>query len=152
LCVRFVSHLFACPELPPTGSATTTAVPLAIQHRPHRPAFLPQALPPLPLSPVQHLKARFAAKGFSGHCLFISAFMLASKIICDDAYLNKSWCIVSQGIFALREINQMECEMCSYLEWQFNIDPTVLRKFETRVRRDFSSVGLYPPLLLPIPA
>jgi hypothetical protein len=58
-----------------------------------------------------------AAKGSSGHGLFISAFMLASKIICDDTYF-KSWCIlVSQGMFALREINQMEQEMCSYLEW-----------------------------------
>ncbi|KAF8263567.1 hypothetical protein EI94DRAFT_1875857 [Lactarius quietus] len=43
--------------------------------------------------------------GYSGHQLFISAFMLASKIICDDTYSNKSWCIVGQGLFALREIN-----------------------------------------------
>jgi hypothetical protein len=27
--------------------------------------------------------------------------MLALKIICDDTYSNKSWCIVSQGMFAL---------------------------------------------------
>jgi hypothetical protein len=34
---------------------------------------------------LQRLKARFpAAKGYSGHRLFISAFMLASKIMCDD--------------------------------------------------------------------
>ncbi|KAG1901569.1 uncharacterized protein F5891DRAFT_950416, partial [Suillus fuscotomentosus] len=26
-----------------------------------------------------------------GHCLFISTFMLASKVICDDTYSNKSW-------------------------------------------------------------
>ncbi|KAI9452195.1 hypothetical protein BJY52DRAFT_1109202, partial [Lactarius psammicola] len=31
----------------------------------------------------------------------ISAFMLASKIICDDTYSNKSWYIVGQGMFAL---------------------------------------------------
>ena len=36
---------------------------------------------------LQRLKARFpAAKGSSGHWLFISAFMLPSKIICDDTY------------------------------------------------------------------
>jgi hypothetical protein len=40
--------------------------------------------------------------------------MLASKIICYDTYSNKSWCIVGQGMFALREINQREREMCSY--------------------------------------
>jgi hypothetical protein len=58
---------------------------------------------------LQRIKARFpAAKGFSGHRLFISASMLVSKIICDDTHSNKSWCIVGQGMFALREINQME--------------------------------------------
>lgn len=57
------------------------------------------------------------ARGSSGHRLFISAFMIASKVICDDTYSNKSWCIVSQNLYTLKEINQMECKMCSYLEW-----------------------------------
>ncbi|KAI0317126.1 hypothetical protein OF83DRAFT_1172242 [Amylostereum chailletii] len=157
ICARFVSHLFACPELPPAGSATTTAVPSPrldtfIAYALHR-TRLHVSVTFAALYLLQRLKARFpAAKGSSGHRLFISAFMLASKIICDDTYSNKSWCIVVQGMFALREINQMEREMCSYLEWQLNVDPTVLREFETRVRRDFSSVGPYPPLLLPTPA
>jgi hypothetical protein len=57
---------------------------------------------------LQRLKARFpATKGSSGHRLFISAFMLSSKMICDDTYSNKSWCIMGQ-VFVLREINQME--------------------------------------------
>src|SRR6266404_577874 len=44
---------------------------------------------------LQRLRVCFpAAKGSSSHCLFISAFMLASKIICNDTYSNKSWCIV----------------------------------------------------------
>ncbi|KAI0308830.1 hypothetical protein OF83DRAFT_155167 [Amylostereum chailletii] len=46
----------------------------------------------------------------------------------------------------------MKWEMCSYLVWQLTIDPTILRELETRVRQDFSSAGLYPPLLLPTPA
>jgi hypothetical protein len=47
---------------------------------------------------LQHLKAHFlTAKGSSEHPLFISAFMLASKIICDDTYSNKSWCIVCRN-------------------------------------------------------
>jgi len=80
---------------------------------------------------LQRLKARFpTAKGSSGHQLFISAFMLSSKIICDDTYSNKSWCIVGQGMFALQEINQMEQEMCSYLEWQLNVDPSSVPKPE----------------------
>src|SRR5258708_5048254 len=42
-------------------------------------------------------------------------------------------CIVGQGMFALREINQMEQEMCSYLEWQLSVDPSMLRDFQAHV-------------------
>ena len=102
---------------------------------------------------LQRLKARFpAARGSSGHRLFISAFMIASKVICDDTYSNKSWSIVGQGMFALREINQMEREMCSYLEWQLNIEPSALKEFEQKVRRDFKGFGPYPTYVLPSPA
>lgn len=78
--------------------------------------------------------------------------MIASKVICDDTYSNKSWSIVGQTMFALREINQMEREMCSYLEWQLNIEPNALREFEAKVRRDFKGVGPYPIYTLPSPA
>ncbi|ORX36622.1 cyclin-like protein, partial [Kockovaella imperatae] len=71
---------------------------------------------------LQRLKSRFpAARGSSGHRLFISAFMIASKVICDDTYSNQSWGIVAQKMFALKEINQMEREMCGYLDWNLNI-------------------------------
>jgi hypothetical protein len=99
---------------------------------------------------LQRLNARFpTAKGSSGHRLFISAFMLAPKIICDDTYSNKSSCIVGQGMFALREINQMEREMCSYLEWQLSVDPTALCDFQARVQLDFTGPAPYPPKVLP---
>ncbi|KAG1861303.1 hypothetical protein F4604DRAFT_1587937, partial [Suillus subluteus] len=43
----------------------------------------------------------------SGHHLFVSVFMLTLKVICDNTYSNKSWSIVVQGMFQLREINQV---------------------------------------------
>ena len=61
--------------------------------------------------------------------------MLASKVICDDTYSNKSWSIVTQGMFQLREINQMEREMCQYLEWELNVDPVTLREFEDMIHK-----------------
>jgi len=80
---------------------------------------------------LQQLKACFpTAWGSLGHCLFISMFMLASKVICDCTYSNKSWSIVAQGMFQLREINQMEREMCQYLEWELNVDLVTLKEFE----------------------
>ncbi|KAF7797748.1 hypothetical protein EIP86_008948 [Pleurotus ostreatoroseus] len=78
--------------------------------------------------------------------------MLASKVICEDTYSNKSWSIVAQSMFALREINQMEREMCSYLEWQLNVDPMELHDFEKKVRADFKGQGPYPSYDLPSPA
>jgi hypothetical protein len=65
--------------------------------------------------------------------------MIASKVICDDTYSNKSWAIVAQGMFTLREINQMEREMCSYLDWELTVDNPILQNFEAMVTHDFSS-------------
>ncbi|KAI0790569.1 hypothetical protein C8Q75DRAFT_698839, partial [Abortiporus biennis] len=148
VCAHFVTHLFACPDIPPPSTANPSAPspPLAlfIAYALHR-TRLHAAVTFAALYLLQRLKARFpAARGSSGHRLFISAFMLASKVICDDTYSNKSWSIVGQGMFALREINQMEREMCSYLEWQLNVEPKLLQEFETKVRRDFKGPGPYP--------
>ncbi|KAH9834019.1 cyclin-like protein [Rhodofomes roseus] len=156
LCGRFVTHLFACPDLPPLSTANPPAPspPLAlfIAYALHR-TRLHTSVTFAALYLLQRLKARFpAARGSSGHRLFISAFMIASKVICDDTYSNKSWSIVGQGMFALREVNQMEREMCSYLEWQLNIEPGALKEFEAKVRRDFKGQGPYPTYVLPTPA
>ncbi|EIW55127.1 uncharacterized protein TRAVEDRAFT_22896 [Trametes versicolor FP-101664 SS1] len=116
-------------------------------------APLSTSIPPAVLYLLQRLKARFpAARGSSGHRPFISAFIIASKVVCDDTYSNKSRSIVGQGMFALREVNQMEREMCSYLEWRLNIDPRALTEFEQKVRRDFKGSGPYPTSILASPA
>ena len=98
---------------------------------------------------LERLKARFpTARGSSGHRLFLSALMIASKVICDDTYSNKSWSIVGQGMFQLREINQMEREMCQYLDWELNVEPGTLKEFEDMVRKDFTGPGPYPTYVL----
>ena len=152
---RYVNNLFHCPSLPTPSSAPTPPPSLAhfITYALHR-TRLTSSVTFAALCLLQRLKTRFiATHGFSGHCLFISAFMIASKVICDDAYSNKSWRIVSQGMFALREINQMEHEMCSYLKWQLNVERSVPEEFESTVRRDFRGLGPYPAhYMLPTPS
>lgn len=139
LSARFVTHLFACPENPPTSSPSNAKLPFFIAYAFHR-TKLNSAVTFAALILLQRLKARFpTARGSSGHRLFLSAFMIASKVICDDTYSNKSWTIVGQGMFNLREVNQMEREMCSYLDWELTVDNVLLREFETMVRRDFKS-------------
>ncbi len=138
-----MTHLFTCPDLPPLSTSVPPAPspPLGnfIAYALHR-TRLHTSVTFAALYLLQRLKARFpAARGSSGHRLFISAFMIASKVICDDTYSNKSWSIVGQGMFALREINQMEREMRSYLEWQLNIEPHTRLEFEQKVRHDFKA-------------
>jgi hypothetical protein len=103
---------------------------------------------------LSHLKHHFpAARGSSGHRLYISVFMIASKVICDDTYSNKSWCVVGQGMFALCEINQMErkSKMCGYLEWCLNVKPEDLRDFEAMVHKEYGSASPAPaPVSVPI--
>lgn len=145
LCARFITHLFACPEYPPTTTQSQAKLPYFIAYALHR-TKLHVSVTFASLVLLQRLKARFpTARGSSGHRLFISAFMIASKVICDDTYSNKSWTIVAQGMFTLREINQMEREMCNYLEWELTVDNPILANFEAAVKQDFASPqGPYP--------
>ncbi|TFK79761.1 hypothetical protein K466DRAFT_667985 [Polyporus arcularius HHB13444] len=148
--------LFPFKDLPPlsTGVPPAPSPPSAnfIAYALHRTRFHTSVtLSALYL--LQRLIARFpAARGSSGHRLSISVFRIASKVICEDTYSNKSWSIVGQGMSALQEINQLEWEMCSYLEWQLNIEPSSLKLFEQEVLLDFKGLGLYPPYVLPLSA
>lgn len=140
ISARFITHLFACPENPPTTGVTAIhgKLPYFIAYALHRTKLHP-AVTYAALVLLQRLKARFpTARGSSGHRLFISAFMIASKVICDDTYSNKSWAIVAQGMFSLREVNQMEREMCGYLDWEITVDNEILTRFEDALQRDFA--------------
>jgi hypothetical protein len=155
ICARYINNLFHCPDQqpPPPASSPPKDLPRFIAYALHRTRLTP-SVTFAALYLLQRLKSRFTeATGSSGHRLFIAAFMIASKVICDDTYSNKSWCIVGQGMFALREINQMEREMCAYLEWQLNVEPKALKTFENLVRKDFKGSGPYPaPYDLPAPS
>jgi hypothetical protein len=68
--------------------------------------------------------------------------MIASKVICDDTYSNQSWVIVAQKLFALQEINQMEREMCVYLEWNLNVQGDEIVDFEALIRSEHGSKAI----------
>jgi hypothetical protein len=137
IAARFITHLFACPDYPPSSTHAHAKLPFFIAYALHRTKLHPSVMF-ASLILLQRLKARFpSARGSSGHRLFISAFMISSKVMCDDTYSNKSWSVVAQGMFNLREINQMEREMCNYLEWELTAANPMLSSFETAVKRDF---------------
>jgi len=49
-------------------------------------------------------------------------------------------------MFQLKEINQMEREMCGYLEWHLNIDYQELEQFTEKTQLEFGSGVVSGPL------
>jgi hypothetical protein len=47
-------------------------------------------------------------------------------------------------MFDLREINQIEREMCSYLAWELTVDNAILANFQAMVKGNFRGPGPYP--------
>ncbi|KAF7369758.1 Alternative cyclin pcl12 [Mycena venus] len=54
-----------------------------------------------PSRTTKKLFTRFHYKPSSRHRLFISVFMIASKVVCNNTYSNNSWSIVAQDMFTL---------------------------------------------------
>ena len=136
---RYIMSLFACPH--DSVAATHEAAQETSKDTPRLAHFIAYALyrTRLPVVVSYHalillkrLKERYpAARGSSGHRLFIAAYMLASKMVCDDSYNNKSWTIVCQGLLSLREVNQMERELLGYLALNINATSEELTDFAT---------------------
>jgi hypothetical protein len=84
---------------------------------------------------LERLKERARpASGSSGHRLFITALMLISKFECDDTFSNRSWAVVAQDLFAVREIGAMEREMLAFLDWRIDGMVHGAVDFEARLR------------------
>ncbi|WWC70198.1 uncharacterized protein I206_104148 [Kwoniella pini CBS 10737] len=138
MSARFITSLFQCPNIPASTApgAPTPTLAHFVAYALHR-TRLPSVVTFAALMLLSRLKQRYpAARGSSGHRLFISAFMIASKVICDDTYSNQSWSIVAQKMFALKEVNQMEREMCGYLEWNLNVAGDEIVDFEAKIRSE----------------
>jgi hypothetical protein len=76
--------------------------------------------------------------------------MLSSKVICDDTYSNKSWAIVGQGFYDLRDVNLMEREMIHYLSWDLTISGPDLQAFTDRIKNNYrKGVPKAPYVVIP---
>ncbi|KAF5313702.1 hypothetical protein D9611_010234 [Ephemerocybe angulata] len=151
LCSRFLTHVFGCPEEHSIGDQDLPPLPEYIHVIQSR-TQLHSSVSFIALMLIARLKARCpTATGTSGHRLFLSALMLASKMTHDEAYNNRSWTIVVAEYFSLREVNRMEREMCKFLEWDLLIDGAALAAFERAVRDGFSQDGGSYSSSVPLP-
>lgn len=129
-------HVFKCVDIPDSSHPPLDQYIAYIHHR----TRLDSSVTFTALVLLQRLKACFpTAKGQSGHRLFISALMIAAKVICDGTYSNKSFLLAARGLYSLREFNQMEREMCGFLDWDLTIDHLTLSRFSEAVTSDFST-------------
>jgi hypothetical protein len=103
---------------------------------------LPIAITHQALLLLSRLKARYpSARGTatSPHRLFLSSLMLSSKISMDDTYSNKSWQVVGQGLFVLKEVNQMERELFAFLGWNVVVRDEELAQWVGDVVRPYEA-------------
>ena len=149
LCARFVTHLFAHNGWRSTPSCSNSKLQCFIAHVLYR-TKLHSSVTFAALVLLQHLKAHFpTARGSSCQRLFLTSFMITSKVISDNKHSNKTWSIIGQGVFELWDINNMELEMCQYLDWELNFEPRFLKEFEDMVRKTFAGPGPYPAYVIP---
>src|SRR5260370_4703262 len=84
-------------------------------------ANLPNSISFSTLCLLHHLRGTCLA-GWSNCELFFIAFIIASKILCDNSYFNQEWCDeVTCGLFTLKEINEMERAFCHCMRWNLTI-------------------------------
>ncbi|KAI1791235.1 hypothetical protein LXA43DRAFT_1142920 [Ganoderma leucocontextum] len=155
LCAKFVTHLFACSDPAPLSQSSPPVPPLAhfIAYAFHR-TRLHSTVTFAALYLLQRLRTRCpGSNGASGHRVFITVFMVASKVVLDGTYSNKAWSAAAQDMFPLKDLNQMEREVLRLLEWRLKIDPIELVEFSAKVQRDFKGPGPYPrTYVVPAPA
>lgn len=149
LCARFVSQLFPGRDVQSaikiTSSKTIPPLDQFIAYACYR-ADLHCSVTFAALYILYCLKIQFpTARGVCGHNMFITAFMIASKFHCDASYSTKSWCIISWDIYTAREMNEMERDMCRFVDWRLNVRKDILQSFEDYVDNAFSKPGQYHP-------
>ncbi|KZT13198.1 uncharacterized protein LAESUDRAFT_34130 [Laetiporus sulphureus 93-53] len=77
--------------------------------------------------------------------LFLTAFMVAAKIQCDDNYNMKAWTTVGRDLFSIQQLCQMERDLCSTLGWDLTIPQFAREEFEARVQAHFHGRGPFAP-------
>jgi len=60
--------------------------------------------------------------GRSAYRLFISSYMVATKLMYDKERPMATWRAIAQNIFSARELTVMELEFCRALDWNLQMD------------------------------
>lgn len=80
----------------------------------------------------------------SNHRLFLTAFIIAGKVLVDQCYSTKTCAELAGNTITFKELARAEREILALLDWKLNIDPEDLHNFMRKVERDFIGHGPYP--------
>ncbi|KIM38941.1 hypothetical protein M413DRAFT_12546 [Hebeloma cylindrosporum] len=141
LAARFITHLFLPPDCPldlvhVRFTNLVAFVEFVLDRTQMHPAVTYGALILLqrlraydPSTPHETSKSLYG--------LFLTAFILSCKAMCDELYSSSSWFWVSGDMFTLTQVNDMEKKMCKSLDWDLNVDDPILANFTRAVVSDF---------------
>jgi hypothetical protein len=146
LCARFISHFFDCHD----GHSG-----IKLHHFIYnvlRKSGLPDIVTFTALLYLLRVKtSQRLIRSPWGHGLFLTAYMLASKFIVDRQHSNRGWAAIGCKQYSLKDINEMERTMLSYLEWDLNVSYPEVEEFSARFCDSFTGPGPYPDLAYFIP-
>ena len=141
ICASFIRRHFQ-PGNPSALGAAVPSLEKTIAHCLHRthlePTVVYTALYLLALL-SERFSGQLRAKACTTHHrLFLTAFLLSTKILCDRPFSNSSFSKLAVGICTLPELNQAERELCRYLDWRINPAPAALAAFERAIKCEYS--------------
>ena len=97
------------------------------------------------LERLKQLHPRCKGSPGSGHRLMLAAIVLAAKYMYDDTFDNTAWATVSSGLFELEQVNHMEREMLSFLDYKLFIKTQEWYHFTDRLWMDMNEGISFSP-------
>jgi hypothetical protein len=120
---KFITRVFGCDSFPPESFSTKIQLSAFLSNIMNRTRLNTCTLTTafLYLNRLKQYHPRCKGSAGSGYRLFLAAIILAAKYMYDDTFDNTAWATVSSGLFPLEEVNHMEREMLSFLDFQLFI-------------------------------
>jgi Cyclin, N-terminal domain len=138
---KFIERVFGCDSFPPESFSTKIQLSAFITNIMNRTRLKTCTLTTafLYLNRLKQHHPRCKGSAGSGYRLFLAAIILAAKYMYDDTFDNTAWATVSSGLFPLEEVNHMEREMLSFLDFQLFIKDSEWVNFSENLLLDMTS-------------
>ncbi|CAA7270988.1 unnamed protein product [Cyclocybe aegerita] len=134
ICAAYINHLFGSARypFPSTRSIWQTRLPsyikAALQFSQLDVSIVVAAMTLL----GQYKDAVPASVAYydDAYRLFMSAYLVAAKVSCDNPRTLRWWRVVGRGKFDKDELVKMEMELCRVLKWDVQVDEAKFRYFQ----------------------